>query len=420
MNQAAPQLLGVDGRPLSAAVTVWSAGASLTKDQRLALEAGGEGWMLAQGAAGKPVTMNSALTLSAVFACISRTAQAIAQLPLDVFARTTAGRMKESGWLYELLSVSPNADQTPAEFWEGILSWTCARGNGYAEIDYVGGRPSSLLPLSSNVTAPFRRKDGDLAYLTLDEDGKARVIPRERMFHLKGWGFGGDEGLSPIRYGIQSFSSAIAADEAAGRMFGSGLSASGVLKRKTPLRPEQRTQLQQLLEQYSGSERAGKILVLEGGEEFQQLSLSPEDAQMLETRRYSVEEICRWFGVPPVVIGHAAMGQTMWGTGVEQIMLSWLQLGLNPLLRKIEQRIRKHLIPAADRARVYAEFNREALLQMDSAAKAAFLREMASSGTMTANERREKLNMPKINDPAADALFIQGAMVPMRLTETPR
>lgn len=138
MNQAAPQLLGVDGRPLSAAVTVWSAGASLTKDQRLALEAGGEGWMLAQGAAGKPVTMNSALTLSAVFACISRTAQAIAQLPLDVFARTTAGRMKESGWLYELLSVSPNADQTPAEFWEGILSWTCARGNGYAEIDYVG------------------------------------------------------------------------------------------------------------------------------------------------------------------------------------------------------------------------------------------------------------------------------------------
>lgn len=280
--QGQAQLLGADGRPLHAAITTLG---PLTKDQRIALSGGDNGWLLAEGAAGKPVTMVTAMQLSTVWSCVSRTAQAVAQLPLDIFARGTGGRVREDGWLYELVSVSPNADQTPVEFWEGIIGWTCAQGNGYAEIDRVNGRPSSLIPLASNRTAPFRRASGELAYVHIEWDGGHRIIEAENMFHLKGWGFGGDEGLSPVRYGVQSLSSAIAADEASGRVFGSGMSASGVLKRKTPLRPEQRQQLQQLLEQFSGSERAGKILVLEGGEEFQQLSLNPEDAQMLETRR---------------------------------------------------------------------------------------------------------------------------------------
>ena len=141
--------------------------------------------------------------------------------------------------------------------------------------------------------------------------------------------------------------------------------------------------------------------------------MNPEDAQLLDTRRFSVEDVCRWFGVPPVVVGHAGQGQTMWGSGVEAIMLSWLTLGINPLLKKIENRIGIDLVPVERRRRWFAEFNREAMLQMDSAAKGEFLAKMATSGTMTANERRAKLNLPRHNDPAADELMMQGAMAPL-------
>ena len=413
MDRPLPQLLGADGQPMAAVTSL----TETTKEQRITLQGGDAGGMLyAEGASGKAVTMTSAMTLSTVWACVSRTAQAIAAMPLDVYARgRDGGREKDHGWLYELIAASPNADQTAIEYAEGKLSWLVATGNADSEIDRMNGRPVSLLPLPSNRVKPFRTAAGDLAYDFWDWDGKRRVIARDDMFHLRGWGFGGDEGLSAIRFGVQALGSALAADEASGKMFGSGMQASGVLKVNQKLNDAQRRQMQAQMEAYAGSTRAGKLMVLEAGMEFAALTLNPDDAQMLETRRFSVEEICRWFGVPPIVVGHAAQGQTMWGSGVEQIMLAWMQLGLNPLARKIEQRIRKQLIPAREQGRLYAEFNREAMLQMDSAAKAAFLTSMATTGTMTANERRAKLNMRRHEDPAADELFIQGAMVPMRL-----
>lgn len=190
------------------------------------------------------------------------------------------------------------------------------------------------------------------------------------------------------------------------------MQASGVLKTNQKLSPEQRQQMQDLMQRYSGSSKAGKMLILEAGMEFSQLSLNPDDAQMLETRRFSIEEVCRWFGVPPIVIGHSSEGQTMWGTGVEQIFLSWMQLGINPVLKKIEQRIRKQLIPLRDQRELYAEFNREAMLQMDSQSKAEFLRSMVNAGVMTPDEGRDKLNMERHGGPAGD-LWMQSAMAPI-------
>ena len=132
---------------------------------------------------------------------------------------------------------------------------------------------------------------------------------------------------------------------------------------------------------------------------------------MLLSRRFNVEEICRWFGVPPIIVGHAAQGQTMWGSGVEQILLAWLALGINPLCKRIEARIKKQLIPAGERRKVYAEFNREGLLQMDSAAKAAFLSAMTQNGLMDRNEGRAKLNLPK--RAGADKLTAQTNLAPL-------
>lgn len=395
------------GRPMAALT-------NLNKEQRLTLQGGDLGYYVASNASGKTVTLSSALTVSAVWACIARSAQAMASLPLDIFQKTSAGRQRLDNDLAELVSMSPNADQTPVEFWEGMFSWMMTTGNAYAEIFWVGTRASALTPIPSTHVTPIRNPRSNILHYEVSDpvDGKKRVVEAANMFHLRGWGFGGDEGMSPIRWGTQSLGAAMAADEASGKMFGAGMQASGVLKTNQALKPEQRGQLQQIMEGYSGSTRAGKIMILEAGMDWQALTLNPDDAQMLETRRFSIEEVCRWFGTPPIVIGHAAEGQTMWGTGVEQIFLSWMQLGINPVLKKVEQRIRKQLIPRRYQREVYAEFNREAMLQMDSKAKAEFIRAMVSSAVMMPDEGRDKLNMERIGG-AAGELWIQGAMQPI-------
>ena len=388
----------------------------LTKGQRLTLQGGDVGYYVAENGSGKTVTLSSAMTISAVWACIARSAQMMSSLPLDIYRKTATGRLKETGDLADLVTLSPNADQTPIEFWEGMFSWLMTTGNAYAEIDWVNNRASSLLPIPSTHVHPIRNKaTNELMYEVRDPlTSKSRVIKQVDMFHLRGWGFGGDEGMSPIRWGTQSLGAAMAADEASSKMFGAGMQASGVLKANQGITDEQRPQLQKLMDSYSGSTKAGKILILEAGMDFESLSINPDDAQMLETRRFSIEEVCRWFGVPPMVIGHSAAGQTMWGTGVEQIFLSWLQLGINPVLKKVEQRIRKQLIPRRDQRDVYAEFNREAMLQMDSKAKQEFLRSMVTNGIMSRDEARDTLNYERRGG-TADDLMVQTAMSPIDL-----
>jgi HK97 family phage portal protein len=178
------------------------------------------------------------------------------------------------------------------------------------------------------------------------------------------------------------------------------------------LKAEQRKQLQSMLESYSGSDRAGKTLILEAGLKYEQMMLNPDDAQLLDTRRFTVEEICRWFGMPPIVIGHSPDGQTMWGSGVEQVLLTWLALGIDPLCDRIEARIQKQLIRPTGNRKRFAQFNREALLQMDSKAKAEFLSKMIQNGLMDRNEgRNNHLNLPSRE--GADKLTAQLNMAPL-------
>lgn len=404
---AGTQLVDQFNRPMSAVTP-------LTKDQRITLAGGDLGYMVASNASGKPVTMTTALSISTVWGCISRCAQAMASLPLDLYEKTATGRRRQESSLSDLLSLSPNADQTPVEFWEGMFSWLLTVGNAYAEIIWINGRVSSLILLPSNWVKPIRNKVTRELMYEVREPGVSnpRVLTGKEVLHLRGWGYGGDEGMSPISWGTQTLGSAMAADEAAAKTFASGMQASGILKANQNLDADQRTMVRQMVDVYRDSNNAGKLMVLPAGFDFTPLSLNPDDAQMLETRRYAVEEICRWFGVPPIVIGHSSEGQTMWGTGVEQIFLSWMQLGLNPVLKKVEQRIRKQLIPLHEQRRYYAEFNREAMMQMDSKAKAEFLRAMTSNGIMSRDEARDKLNLERRGG-TADDLMVQTAMAPI-------
>lgn len=372
-------------------------------------------------AANRPVTVDSAMQLSAFWACVRITAGTIGSVPAKLYVKDqNGGRSVADGHpLNDLLAFSPNSHQTPLEFIEGMVAACLVQGNGYAE-RRVNTR-GELVSLEQFTDPVSPKRDDAGLYYELHDRGKAERLPPERVFHLRAFGIGGLEGLSAIRHGVQTFSTASATDETAAKVFANGLHVSGVFTAPpgTMLSEEQRQVALNMIKTFSGSTRAGKQLLLEGGFTYSPISINPEDAQMLETRRFNIEEICRWTGTPPIIIGHAAEGQTMFGSGVEQIMLAWLMLGLNPMMRRIEARILKDLIAPEDRGRFYAEFNRDALLQADSAARAEFLSKMVQNGILSRNEGRALINRPASTEDNADALTAQVNLAPLsRLGET--
>lgn len=382
----------------------------IAKERRLRLEDGGA-WSRVfgnRGAAGKAVTVDSAMSLSAFWACVRVTAQAVSTLPLQFFEKSSSGPVSVDHSLADVLAGSPNVDQTSLEYWEAVTAWLLVNGNACSEISSIGRRVSALNVLPN--AYPERDSDNVLRYKYTDR-GKSYTLPRDKVFHIKGFGFGGDSGLSAIRYGVQTFSTALAAFETSGKLFSNGMHSAGLLTSDQVLKDAQRTQLETIMQTYAGSERAGKLLILEGGLKFEKLQLNPVDAQLLQQQRFSIEEVCRWTGTPPIIIGHAPEGQTMFGSGVEQTFLAWLALGINPICERIERRITKQLIVPGEQRRLYAEFNREAFLQMDAAAKASFLSQLTQNGLMDRNEGRRKLNLPART--GGNRLTAQSNLVPL-------
>lgn len=364
---------------------------------------------------GTRVSPETVMQLSSVWACTMRTAQLVSSLPAAIYEkRADDSRVEVDDPLGEVLTSQPNSDQTALEFWEGMVAQMLIRGNGPAEKSMIKDRVVGLRPLM-NATPEVRQ--GRLYRWSFMDRGQVEYLPPEKVFNIPGFSVGGGLGLSVVRHGVHSFGAALAADETSSTFFANAMQPGGVIQYEgsgSGPNPEQMGRIKALIEKFTGSRRAGKVLQLPPGATYKSVTMSPEDAQLLETRRYSTEDICRWFGVPPIIIGHASEGQTMWGTGVESIMLSWLTLGINPLLKRIELRARKELIPAARRRNWYLEFNREAMLQMDSVRKGDFMVKMGASGTMTANERRARLNLPRHADPNAEALLAQVALAPLK------
>jgi HK97 family phage portal protein len=371
------------------------------------------GW--GETAAGKAVTPETALQVSAFWACVKLLAETIATLPIGFFERSANGGRSAANDhpLAYLLRVSPDGEHTAVEFWEGAVIAMCLHGDAFAEKVRNGqGRLIALQPLRSDLMTVRRDADGAIEYAYADPDGR-RVLGETEVFHLRAFGGSGLRGLAPLMYARQTLSSAIAADEAAGKLFANGVRPSGVLEVAQTLKKEQRKDLRDnVVEPLAGSQNAGGVFVLEAGMKFTPISLSPADSQLLETRRWHVEEIARWFGMPPILIGHASQGQTMWGTGVEQIALSWLGLGLRAQLKRIEAAILLRLIEPADRGLFYAEFNIDGLLRADSAARAALYSSLAQNGIMDRDEIREKENLNRRGG-GASKLTVQSNLLPI-------
>lgn len=359
--------------------------------------------------------IDRALQLSTVWSCVRLISGTISTLPLFVYERTvTNGRdtrkVARDHPLYYLLHDSPNADMTAVEFWEAIVVGLCTWGNAYVLKTRSAGRLVALDPLNPALMTVRRTLDGAITYIYADPRGQREYTEAE-IWHVKGFGSDGLMGLSPIGVGWRSIYSASNVESAASATFGGNMRPTGVVSVAAILTPDQRRQMQQVItEGVFGNAEMGRQYLLEGGAQYKQLSINPVDAQMAEALGRSVEDLCRWYQVPPSMIGHGT-AVSNWGTGREQINLGFKQYVLDQYTTRIEQSINKHLLTPAERKRFYAEFSFEGLLRTDSTARAAFYKSGLFDGWMNVDEVRAYENLPPV--PGGDIYRVQAAMIPL-------
>lgn len=362
---------------------------------------------------GKRVTVDNAMQLSAVWSCVRIISTSVAGLPMGVYRREADGGRKDARdfSLYDVIHTSPNEDMTAFQFWQAMVASMLLRGNAFAEILRLGNRIVALDFLLPSRVDMDLDDDGRITYWYRPRKGARRQIDRLNMLHIPAFSLDGRVGLSAIRYGADVFGAAMSADDAANGTFKNGLLPAVAFKVDRVLKPEQREEFRDYVKQVSGALNAGRSPVLEQGITPETIGINPVDAQLLESRGYSVEEVCRWFGVPPWMVGKTDAGSN-WGTGLEQQMIAFLTFSISSITNQIQQCVNKRLITPVERQVYYAEFSLEAFLKADTAGRSAWYSQMTQNGIMTRDECRVKENLPR-HGGNAGVLTVQTNLTPI-------
>ncbi len=343
--------------------------------------------------AGLSVHEQNALGMTAVWRATNLIAGTAASLPLHAYRQVGPTRMPvgPTSTSAKLLD-QPHPDLTPFELWEIVYGHLLLWGNAYLRVLRDGlGQIRELWPIHpSRIKAGRESETGTKVYL-LDGDVDMEMTDRQ-ILHIPGFGYDGVTGVSPIRLARQGIGLALAAEEYGARLFGSGSLASGILQTEQRLEQPQADALKARWKaRASGIANAHDVVVLDAGAKFQQLSIPPEDAQFIETRRFQIAEVARLFGVPPHMLMETDKS-TSWGTGIEQQAIGFVQYTLRPWLTRVEQRVTQMLRPDP----VYARYSVEGLLRGDSAAQAAFYTSMWNLGALSTNEIRALSEQPPV------------------------
>lgn len=353
--------------------------------------------------------------LAATWACVGLIAGTGASLPCMVYRTVNGVRtIARDHRLYYVLHDSPNFDQTALDFWEYMLASVELQGNAYALVDRrADGSVFSLTPIRPDLMTVTRKRDGMLEYSWTD-NGERFVRSFADVLHIRGPMGNALGGVSVLTACRGVFSGAMSAESAARTTFANGLRPSGTLSTKPEiaLSKTQKEELEQYLqERFAGAINSGRPMLLDNGLTWQQLNITPEDAQMLDSRKFSGEEICRLFGVPPAMVGYGDKSSN-WGTGKEVDVLGFQKFTLRRRLKRVEQSLMKQLLTPADRAQgISIEFNLEGILRGDSQGRANFYQTMTNIGVMTRNECRALENLPPVE--GGDVITVQMQDVPL-------
>lgn len=364
---------------------------------------------------GYPVTDVSAMRVSTVYACLAKLGGAISQLPIEHYRMNGVDERRQlpRGDLWYLLNETPSAAWTAASWKEWIIKCVALRGDQHTEIVRSKAASSYGNIIGFKVHHPdavYARRLGDrLVYDIADiTTGKTYTIDQDDMLHFTGFGFDGLRSLSMIQYAARNaISNSLAASDYAGKSIGEGAMPQIAIGYANKMSEDaQRILRNSFVETYSGTSSRKLPLVLTEGAQVHELSISPVDMQLLESRRFEREDICQAMGVPPVLIGENEKTSS-WGTGIEQITLGFVKFTVKPHLVRWTEELNRKLFRNAG---PFVEFDLDALLRGDSKAQSEAFRAAlggpgSGDGWMTVNEVRRLKNLPPDNSPESSKLF---------------
>lgn len=371
--------------------------------------------------AGKIVTERSAMQMTAVYSCVRILAEAIAGLPLHLYRYTDSGGKEKATDhpLYLLLHDEPNPEMSSFVFRETLMTHLLLWGNAYAQIIRNGkGEVMALYPLMPNKMSVERDENGQLYYTytrsaeeaKTAETGRVILLPKD-VLHIPGLGFDGLVGYSPIAMAKNAIGLAIATEEYGAKFFANGAAPSGVLEHPGTIKDPQRVR-EAWQSQFGGSSNSGKIAVLEEGMKYTPISISPEQAQFLETRKFQINEIARIFRVPPHMVGDLEKSSF---SNIEQQSLEFVKYTLDPWVVRWEQSIARSLLSGNEKKQYFVKFNLEGLLRGDYASRMSGYATARQNGWMSANDIRELENLDRIPaEEGGDLYLINGNMLPLK------
>jgi HK97 family phage portal protein len=357
-------------------------------------------------------TDTQAMQVSTVWACVRLITETIGMLSVQVYERTPTGRnLVRSHPLNYVLNVAPNDRMTNVELLESFGMNLAIDGNCYCRIIRDGsGDCISLIPRASQQMRLIEDKDGSYQY-KYAWGGETITYTPQQIFQSRLMG-NGLKGLSPLGYARRAIANQVALTDNALRFNAKGGKPAGVLMIDHVLKPEQREAVRNnFADLEAGGTAASRLFVLEAGMQYQQLSISPADAQMLEQLKFGVDDICRIFRVPSFLVNQYERNTT-WGSGIEQMDLGFSKYTLQPYVARLESSMNRWLLKPSEQTRYYVEFNLESLLRSDSAARSSYYSTMVQNGLMSRNECRVKENLD--TRAGADDLTVQLNLTPIQ------
>ena len=378
-------------------------------------------FFLGGSTSGKAVTERSAMQMTAVYSCVRILAEAIAGLPLHLYRYTPDGSKVKAvdHPLYLLLHDEPNPEMSSFVFRETLMTHLLLWGNAYAQIIHNGkGEVVALYPLMPNRMSVDRDKHGQLYYTYTRASDEAKtmtgttvLLPPSDVLHIPGLGFDGLVGYSPIAMAKNAIGLAIATEEYGAKFFANGAAPSGVLEHPGTIKDPSRVR-EAWMSQFGGSANSGKVAVLEEGMKYTPISISPEQAQFLETRKFQINEIARIFRIPPHMVGDLEKSSF---SNIEQQSLEFVKYTLDPWVSRWEQSIQRALLRPEEKKRYFAKFNVEGLLRGDYQSRMNGYAVARQNGWMSANDIRELENLDRIPAEAGGDLYlVNGNMLPMQ------
>ena len=371
-------------------------------------------------ASGKQVNERTSIQMTAVYSCVRILSEAVASLPLNVYRYTDTGGKEKAidHSLYRLLHDEPNPEMSSFIFRETLMTHLLLWGNAYAQIIRNGkGEVIALYPLMPDRMTVDRDSNGRLYYkyrksnddAPTMESGVVSLAPSD-VLHVPGLGFDGLVGYSPIAMAKNAIGLAIAAEEYGSKFYANGAAPSGVLEHPGTLKDPTRVR-DSWNSTFGGSSNSHKVAVLEEGMKYTPISISPNEAQFLETRKFQINEIARIFRVPPHMVGDLEKSSF---SNIEQQSLEFVKYTLDPWVIRWEQALYRTLLSEEEKKSYFFKFNVEGLLRGDYQSRMQGYATARQNGWMSANDIRELEDLDRIPaELGGDLYLINGNMLPL-------